>query len=42
MLIFVSGIIVGAIMVSIAVTVYSLSEMAGMYDRSIDKWFDGD
>lgn len=39
---FIAGVIVTAILLFGAMTVYSISQMAGMYDRSIERWFDGD
>lgn len=39
---FVLGLIIGALIVIGAVTIYSLAQMAGMYDRTMDKYFDED
>ena len=42
MITFILGIIAGALIVIGAVTIYSIAQLASMYDRSIDRYFDED
>lgn len=37
---FIAGALIATILLFGALTIYSLSEMASMYDRKIDGWFD--
>lgn len=37
---FVCGVIIGVLLVIGAVTVYSLAQMAGMYENNVERWFD--
>lgn len=37
---FLIGLLIGVMIVLGVLTVYSLAEMAHMYDRSVDRWFD--
>lgn len=42
MMTFIMGVIFGGLLVAGSVTIYSIAQMASMYDRNVDRWWDED